>query len=728
MAIITTALVVCLLIAIAAAAAAAAAAVSSSNWPPYTNVPLRPGYFKSLGNHRFNITISPQQAAAAGTANVTVVWRRSDDNPLNKAVYLRSAADNAPVQCAYAPPDASAGITAPSADQATFSFTPQNNSQTEYHLYYMPLVTCEYVGGACVYGAQSTYDPADAPGACTPIGKKGNKDHNTRVLGSNNDASAKQQQRQHQGPGAVAVYQARSEFESFEPMEMPMTAAERAQFVGAHIRHGASSRQSNNGVLVVADTNEFPVKMRRGMPARWATTASPSYPALAVDVPPGLNLTFQIAVVNTATAVDGPSVTVTAVVFSDLTRAATHASGRTAATGDDDDDHTSSWSAVHQQSGNTTIPASALRCMNLGGVDFWGRPVAYDAPPIPPQDGVLPLWVAAVIPPNITAGTYNGTATVFYTTSTSTISRSNHANPPPDSSAIVVQLSITVRDEAPVAHGGDDNMSLGSRLHWFDSRLGLGDEEELPAPYTPLVANLSGGELTVALLGKQVVIGTNGLPVSIAVVEPAAAVTTTTTTTTLVEPTRRAVLAGAVDFDVESLGAPSKVSLEVAAADARGMAVSWTSQWTFGSHEEDDDEVLLRHDGGGGGIGGGAATAAAAAAAAATTTAVTVRGSLDCTGYLLYNITVVAAGRTSPVAADDVGSGGGGGGGLPAAGVRLRVAAASAPFAMGLGRAGGLMDSWIGGTTAGGEFRLVLRSSVHLSARACVIPFDCANW
>ena len=31
----------------------------------------------------------------------------------------------------------------------------------------MPFTTCEYEGGACVYGAQSVYDSIGANGSCT---------------------------------------------------------------------------------------------------------------------------------------------------------------------------------------------------------------------------------------------------------------------------------------------------------------------------------------------------------------------------------------------------------------------------------------------------------------------------------------------------------------------------------------------------------------------------------
>ena len=91
-----------------------------------------------------------------------------------------------------------------------------------------------------------------------------------------------------------------------------------------------------------------------------------------------------------------------------------------------------------------------------------------------------------------------------------------------------------------------------------------------------------------------------------------------------------------------ALGVPT---LTVQPVDEQGMAVAWTSTRNVSS----------------------------------TGATITVDGTLDCTGYLLINMTV-AAGRTSPV---------------PNAGLELAVNAGKAPFAMGLGRKGGLMNSWL---------------------------------
>ena len=151
----------------------------------------------------------------------------------------------------------------------------------------MPFTTCEYEGGACVYGAQSVYDPTGANGSCTNASTP--TEANTAALS--------------------AVYEARAPFESFAPMEMPMTASELQSFLAP---------RASSPLLVVAETREHQVKMRTQLPARWA--AAPLKPALNASAQPGEHFSFQLAVVNVVRG-DGQAVqpqTITSVTFSDL--------------------------------------------------------------------------------------------------------------------------------------------------------------------------------------------------------------------------------------------------------------------------------------------------------------------------------------------------------------------------------------------------------------------------
>ena len=71
----------------------------------------------------------------------------------------------------------------------------------------------------------------------------------------------------------------------------------------------------------------------------------------------------------------------------------------------------------------------------------------------------------------------------------------------PEVRSVAVQLLVAGQ---PLPHGGDDEISRGTRLHWLDSRLGLA--ESLPAPYTPLLVS----DRSVSMLGKTLQVDSSG--------------------------------------------------------------------------------------------------------------------------------------------------------------------------------------------------------------------------
>lgn len=437
---------------------ASAAPTSSAAWPQYTPVPGKSGYFFSLGNHRFRIGLpntthevarlpkkhSRQSAkrvtaaattAAATAVGVNVTWRRADLDPLQKAVFVQTA-NGTTVDCTYDPNTATS-------HEATFQISPVAG-EADYYLYYMPFTTCEYSGGACEYGAQSVYAVPGVEGSCVP--STSSRVHGAGVVYDATDANVQ--------------YEARAPFQTFDPMEFPMTPTERDAFVASHTAAAHSSSSSSKSpqhpsdmdselvrdgcaesVIVVAEHHDFPVKMTSAMPSRWLITA-PDTPGIELTCLAGAHLAFQAAVVNVGNGGAGAAnVTVHQTVFSDFVSAA-----------------------------GASIPSSAARCMNSEGVDFWGRNVSWTLPGIPGGDGVLPLWLALVVPSDVAPGTYAGSLNVSVSCGA-------------DAGVQQVQVNITVLPGSPVPFGGDDNISSGSRLHWFDSRLGLGNTAPLPSPY-----------------------------------------------------------------------------------------------------------------------------------------------------------------------------------------------------------------------------------------------------
>ena len=168
---------------------------ATTRWPNYAET--SPGNFMSFGNHRFNFTVehTPEAAETPGPVLVTAVWRRSDSNPGLKAVFI-TGDDQKPISCQ--------NVGTVTADNATFMFTPPPTTAgraNNYFIYYMPLMTCEYEGGGCEYGAQANYIKAGTEGSCT----SGTK------VGSGGTL----------GPQYTAVYEARAPFESFVSLPPP---------------------------------------------------------------------------------------------------------------------------------------------------------------------------------------------------------------------------------------------------------------------------------------------------------------------------------------------------------------------------------------------------------------------------------------------------------------------------------------------------------------------------
>ena len=615
-------------------------------WPPYQPLVGHTGYFTSVGNHRFNVTVhaADTDAGPGGSVVASIPWRRSDTNPLAKAVYVTSSANTStPLPCSF--------VGQPTPDSATLSFKTVP-SVTEYYVYYMPFSTCEYAGGACIYGAQVTYDAAGAPGSCGHSSDSGKVDAP--------DATAAPLQ---------GVYQARAPFESFEPMEMPMSSVEASAWLNA---------RSTQPFIVVPEVREHVVKMRAKLPSRWVDL--PTNAPLQGVAQPGEHYSFQLAVVNLKSehviSHALPPVQPFCVPMSDAVGAAYYikVGGNPNSTigwqkdpGSTDPSAKCCRSAVatcywfptkaacNAALNQTCLPcaigesnlgcpswgmppalpplvvskvtfsdltlqdksisASALACMNTKGSDFWGRDFEVDRVYVPAGE-VKPLWVKLVVPMDAVAGTWSGVANV--TAAGHTVS---------------IPLHLTIQGH-PLQNGGDDDIERGTRIHWFDSKLAIAGDT-VPSPFAPITATPSTNGLNVQMLAKEFSIGPSGLPTQVLV-----------TADTLAGPplaVPRKVLGDDVSFEVDGLSF-SAPKLNI--GTTTNMSVSWTS----------------------------AATDSTGSAS------LNVAGSVDCTGYALLNITLTANSA------------------LANAGIRLRLPSNpdTAFFAMGLGRPGGHVHTWIG--------------------------------
>jgi len=238
--------------------------------------------------------------------------------------------------------------------------------------------------------------------------------------------------------------QARGEFHRFDPMEVIATAAETAAL---------RERAPQASYLLFPEDRRDPIRMTTDLPAKWVQEGPRD--AFAGAARPNEYYVFQVGVWAARQAIPGLTVE-----FTDLA-----AEGRPA------------------------IPAAALACFNLGGVDWLGRPLSRTVKV--PQGRVQALWFGVPIPPEA-AGVYRGRLTLR----------------PEGAAAQSVALELRVEGEA-LADSGDADLWRMSRLRWLNSALGL-DDEVVP-PYTPIQVE---GD-TLRFLGRSVTFGPRGLPASI---------------------------------------------------------------------------------------------------------------------------------------------------------------------------------------------------------------------
>lgn len=137
-----------------------------------------------------------------------------------------------------------------------------------------------------------------------------------------------------------------------------------------------------------------------------------------------------------------------------------------------------------------TIPASAIRCFNTGGIDCGGKPLKKTVSIEKGKVGVL--WFGVQVPPDAKPGRYEGAVQVG----------------PAGELGKRVALRLEVVDEV-LKDAGDSEPWRHSRLRWLDSTIAQDDGPV--APFTPLA--IEGNRITC--LGRDVTLSSTGLPESI---------------------------------------------------------------------------------------------------------------------------------------------------------------------------------------------------------------------
>lgn len=337
----------------------------------------------SLGNHRVVVKVDrPADAVLA-----TLEWRRRDVNPEAKNLIVVDAATGKRVTNV-----ARFNITR---EKGEIAFQPLTVPGA-YYIYYLPYRTSgsRYYPTVNYLAFESTADPSWL---------KKNK-----LTGGKAPSL----------PAATLVqYQAIDEFNSFYPMEVIATAAEKAAILKA---------RPDESYILFTEDRRYPIRMTTDIPYKWV--AEGRHDAFEGTADKGEYYVFQLGVWAARQAVEKLHV---------------------------------DYSALTNRATGEQIPASSFTCFNTEGVDVTGAVFEKDCSV--PKDRVQALWIGTQVPEQLSPGLYEGTVTVT----------AENAEP----RTISVALRVTDR---LIANHGDDEPWRHSRLRWLNSQLGFDDEVIAP--------------------------------------------------------------------------------------------------------------------------------------------------------------------------------------------------------------------------------------------------------
>lgn len=337
----------------------------------------------SLGNHRVVVAVDrPADAVLA-----TLEWRRRDWNPEAKNLIVVDAATGRRIT------NVARGTIC--REKGEIAFQPAT-VPGRYYIYYLPNVRSgsRYYPTVHYPPFESTADPAWL------------KKH--KLSGSKMPSLP---------PARLVQYQAIDAFNSFYPMEIIATAAEKAALLKAH---------PEGKYILFPEDRRYPIRMTTDIPAKWA--ADTPHDTFEGTADKGEYYVFQLGVWAARSAVDRLHVD-----YSALTNAAT----------------------------GEQIPASAFTCFNTEGIDVTGT--VFEKNCSVAKDRVQALWIGAQVPEQLSAGTYAGTVTV---------SAEN-------AETREVRLTLTVTDRV-IANHGDNEPWRHSRLRWLNSQIGIDEEVVAP--------------------------------------------------------------------------------------------------------------------------------------------------------------------------------------------------------------------------------------------------------
>lgn len=252
-------------------------------------------------------------------------------------------------------------------------------------------------------------------------------------------------------PAVLKKIESRTTLDSFYPMEVCPTVSEKRDLI---------SQNKDNDYLVFVENRLNQIRMKRELPYKW--TQSGEVSLLQDDA--AQNEWYPVQVGLFAAYKDISNVQCS---YSDLVSVS-----------------------------GALIPAEAFSCINIEGVDPWGKSFTNRIDVL--KGAVQPLWIGIDIPKTVQPGLFTGTITLT----------SDNA----EQRTLSVELNVTSQQ---LDNRGDDDLWRLSRLRWLNSRAGL-DDSKMISPFQPVErTSNTEGAFQFSILNRKVTIGMNGLPLSI---------------------------------------------------------------------------------------------------------------------------------------------------------------------------------------------------------------------
>jgi hypothetical protein len=308
---------------------------------------------------------------------------------------------------------------------AEFAFAPATVPGI-YEFYYLP-----YSPGTGNFDAAGEYFPAKDTAAA-----------NWRLANGLTPEHLAQGNWQALPEAKLVEIQAREAFQRFDPMEVCATAAEAQALLAT---------QPDAAWLLFPEDRTFPIRMSDDLPTRWLRSGPGD--RFQGTARPDEFYTFQVGVWAARQTVNDLQVT---------------------------------WGDLRNASGEV-VSAAAIRCFNLGGIDWQGQSFRREVNVAAGR--VQALWFGMAVP-HRARGVYQGT-----------VHLSALGLP-----ARTVSVQVTV-DGQPLSDHGDADLWRLSRLRWLDST--IAQEPTLVPPFTPV--QTPGAEES-RILGRTIQFADTGLP------------------------------------------------------------------------------------------------------------------------------------------------------------------------------------------------------------------------